>query len=188
MEIEIYEDVELRELQDDTERRTHQAIASSLNLDTQMAFSSSDAPSPYTEVDSYTRAVYVAVFDQSAQLVAYKQPIPNRILMLIQIGVEHGWWQLEDLHVRWSGAVEDPVLYRKPEDAPSYSDRMILIARWGDALLPFPELAKKAVELARAKSGQQLREKIAILTSRLDNLDAEVAAAFAGGSTSVSLY
>ena len=63
MEIEIFDDVELRELQDDVERRTHQALAGRLNLDRQLAHSASSAPMPYAEADNFTRAVYVTVFD-----------------------------------------------------------------------------------------------------------------------------
>lgn len=172
MEIEIFEDIELRELQDETERRTHQALARSLSLDMQLACSSSGAPMPYSEADNFTRAVYITIFDRKIELARYAHPLPNRILMLIQIGIDNGWWSTGDLFVRWSSTVPDPILYRKPEGSNEYSDSMILIARWGDALVPFSELAKAATERMRALVQSVTREKIAELNARMEDPEA----------------
>ncbi|MBE0645387.1 MAG: hypothetical protein IH600_14990 [Bacteroidetes bacterium] len=190
MEIELFDDVELRELTDNTERLTHHALAESLNLDIQMEHSGNGVPCPYMEADKRTRAIYTTVFDQKTKLADYKQPIPTRVLMLIQIGLENGWWTTDDLWVRWSSTVADPILYRIPdgESSPQYSNRMILIARWADALLSFPELVKLAAEKIRTHSLSELREKAAKLQARIDNIDDEVQAAMHAGDTCVSTY
>lgn len=172
MEIEIYDDVELRELQDDIERRTHQTLAATLNLDRQLTHSAANAPMPYAEADNLTRAVYATVFDSARKLADYDKPLPNRILMLVQIGVENGWWTTDDLYVRSSSSMPDPILYRKPEGAGEYSDRMVIIARWGDALLPFADLVKTATERTAAVVRQKVRAKISELESVLADPEA----------------
>lgn len=172
MEIEIFDDLELRELQDESERRTHQAIASRLQLDRQLTYSVADTPMPYAEADNFTRAVYATVFDTVRKLAEYDKPVPNRILMLVQIGVENGWWTTDDLYVRYSGTMPDPILCRKPEGAGDYSERMVIIARWGDALLPFPDLVRAAAAKTAATVRQKVRAKIAELEAVLADPEA----------------
>jgi hypothetical protein len=168
MEIEIYTDEVTPETIAPDEARAHHTLSEGLGLDLQIAASKEGAahPIPVRPLNKEEKAVYEKLFDQKASLERYSEPIPTRVLMVIQIGVENQWWTTDQLYVRWASTTADPVLMMQDSDSWSSSHRMI--ARWGDALASYADLRREAARIMAIELRKNAREKLRQLQDILD--------------------
>lgn len=186
MEIEIFDIPEIASLQPE-DIVQHNVLALSLNLDVQAAFSGeAHTICPFVEWTAEQRAVYMTMFPTRTPLSEFPEFIPPRVLEVVEKGVQLGWWTLEQLRVQSDRVERDPVLVAMIPGTSDYLNRFMLIARWGDALLPWPELREAAAE----KLGAKLRAKIDIAITKLNGLrdgtKSLALGALLGGSTDVS--
>lgn len=159
MEIEIYSDETNIETITPEDVAAHQHLAQTLKLDKQCALSEGGkAPNPVPALDKEQKAMYWTLFDQSCELENYTDTLPTRILMTIQVGVENGWWELGQLHIRWSSQVHDPLLVMR--DNSDWNSPYRLIARWGDALMSYNELFNTCVQRTAADMRQKAQKKL----------------------------
>lgn len=108
---------------------------------------------PYRVMTKEEHIVFKALFTERSRVEDYKAgPIPLRVL---QVASHARTLELPDfayLQVWYpKQGIDDPILVARKD---SYTDPIYLLARWGDSLLPFKELASKAeallVDKARA--------------------------------------
>lgn len=108
---------------------------------------------PYQEMATNERHVYELLFPQKTTVEVYESgPIPLRVLQVIAFAKD-----LFDKLEVWcpsTRAKDDPILVGRKGD--QWSGKRYLLARWGDALKPFPELVKEAAVIARAQLSNKL--------------------------------
>ncbi len=101
---------------------------------------------PYRLMTEEELCVYSLLMPKHVEISKYSDgPIPLRVLQVAAHARDLG---LPVLRV-WcpaTGPKDDPILVAREHD---YTSKIWLLARWGDALLPMEELAKKAAALAR---------------------------------------
>lgn len=110
---------------------------------------------PYREMTAQEIAVYAEVFPEQTKLARYEAaPIPLRVLQVAAHAKEY----LPFLSV-WHRSIadKDPVLVGRREE---YSRTIYLLARWGDALLPFTSLVAEAKRVLRIKWTEELDSKV----------------------------
>jgi hypothetical protein len=126
---------------------------------------------PYNQMTTEEERVYRVLFPQHTDARTFDAgPIPLRVLQVIAWAQEHGspFARLQVWHKDVGRAKEDPLLVGITEGWPA---RSFLLARWGDALAPYHELAKEAARVALAS----LNGHIARLRSELTMLEARAA-------------
>ncbi len=108
---------------------------------------------PYRVMTKEEHIVFKALFTQRCRVEDYKAgPIPLRVLQVVAYARTLDLPDFKYLEVWYpKQGVDDPVLVARQS---AYHDPVYLLARWGDSLLPFNELATKAetalVDKARA--------------------------------------
>lgn len=124
---------------------------------------------PYRKMTAEEAFVYEKVLPKKTKLQNYSDgPIPLRVLQVASHAKE-----LYDLIQVWhpeNADEKDPVLVGVNGSEYSAKERFML-ARWGEELLPFSELAKKAGAKVRAEIKAACATGIAKLKACADSLD-----------------
>lgn len=122
---------------------------------------------PYPELTASEVAVYKCLYPEEIAAKAYKNgPIPVRVLQVIGHARE-----LFDEVLVWGPKSFDPdpvLVGRKGKDS---AKKYFLLARWGEALQPYHDLAAKAVVEMRQKIKTDLEEAISTAQGNLTNLE-----------------
>lgn len=128
---------------------------------------------PYRRITVEERNVFKAVFPSVTELTQYELgPLPLRVLQV----ASHAKDCFEHLEV-WHAKSqrEDPVLVGMRKEGQYNQPTFYLLARWGDALVPFEELramAKKRLEASVSLEIKSLKQKLAALEGTLsESLD-----------------
>ena len=129
---------------------------------------------PYRQITAQEKLVFECLFPKKCDLTEYKDgPIPLRVM---QAAAHVKSLELEDLAMLqvWypTAGKDDPVLVARKS---YWQSPIYLIARWGQALLPFEELKRKATKIIEAsckqkllKGKQEIDMALTLLTSRVD--------------------
>ena len=154
------------------------ALISSLALEGQGKLLSVDGKKrvPYREMSKREVFVYSQVFPSKEPAHQYQAgPIPLRALQVLAHA--HDLVIFKKLEVWHNANLKDPVLVAFKEP---YGSIPFILARWGEALVPFAELEKLACNMARAKFGAKLKGIAQQVKADLEKLvefdDAELAA------------
>ncbi len=129
-----------------------------LGLDGQAKLLSKDGTMcPYRKMTKQEHLVYKLHFPQSSNVTSFSAcPIPVRVMQVISYVRELNLPDMQYLEVWHPEYVkDDPILVAKENN---YSTSCYILARWGKALLSFPELMEQAKEILRAKHTAKLAE------------------------------
>lgn len=131
---------------------------------------------PYREMRKDEIIVYRQLLPKTTDLKSYKMgPIPVRVLQV----AAHAQEFFDVLHV-WhpEAEVKDPLLVGGIGKYSWRPDQQFILARWGEVLLPWDELVKRAAQSFRDKAKAEairIRAKVDQFLSSIDALpDAEV--------------
>ena len=153
------------------------ALIESLGLEGQKQLtvkkeSGDDVRMPYRLMTDDESFVYRLLMPTQTKLQRFNaEHVPLRVLQVAAHAVD----LFETLEV-WSAAradVKDPVLVgirRNPES--SWQNQTFILARWGDVLMPFADLAAKAVQLFREQTSARFAEIQADIGGRIAAIDA----------------
>jgi hypothetical protein len=171
MQVETYEveSVEQSEMQALAAEGEALELIESLGLEGQKSLVNKDTGSilPYRFITKQERFVFKTLFPQECKIEEYKDgPIPLRVLQAVAHVKSLAREDMAYIQVWYPRqGIDDPVLVARPN---SYRDPVYLLARWGQALLPFEELLEKAI-----------KEQKAIVKAKLAKMKHEVDAAMA---------
>jgi hypothetical protein len=118
---------------------------------------------PYRVLTFEERFVFKTLFPERSEVKAYSDgPIPLRAMEVIKTVRELDHPDLGYLEI-WhpKKGLDDPILVARKS---TYSDPVYLLARWGQALLPFDQLRKLAIEKAGLKVLSEIRKFRAQMT------------------------
>lgn len=169
MKIETYECEELKNSEATTMAADAEAIEliEKLGLEGQRTLANPETLTrqPYREMTALEAYVWRAVCPRTTPLQKYNlSPIPLRVLQVAAYARELGIYEtLEVWHPR--KVIDDPLLVGVPKGE-TYSRKRHLIARWGETLVSFDELAQKARKLWEIE-----------FTNTLDKIQDEIAQA-----------
>lgn len=171
MQIETYEQTEVTELGEE-DREAALDLARELGLEGQVeVMGDGDAPCPYAELTEQQAKILDLLFPSKANVEDYKRgPIPLRVLQAVAFcrGLRRdGEDYFDRLVVRYprTESESDPVLLGR------VGSTYYLIARWGDALESWAQLAARAAVLAIDKRRISLNEIAAQIQAKLAALD-----------------
>ena len=116
---------------------------------------------PYRQMSATEQRVYEFLLPTKMNLAAYNRgPVPLRVLQVAALATREEWFR--DLVV-WCPASEqdkDPLLV-----GVNKGEKPHLLARWGDELAPFEELAAKAQHQWIERSRARLQQRLATVES-----------------------
>lgn len=127
---------------------------------------------PYPEMTDDQEFVFSILFPEKQKIEEYDSGIiPIRVLQVIAFCKDNHFF--DSLRI-WHSAKrkdKDPVLvgYIKDKET-SWREKSYVLARWGDALLPFEELMAQAKVIAYGK----LKMSVAQVKSKVNSLEAQV--------------
>lgn len=125
---------------------------------------------PYRLMTKTEHKVFSLLFPERVKLYDYSDSIiPVRVLQVAAFVKENAPPEMKaGLYVWHSGsAKEDPLLVGHTSE---YGGQFFLLARWGDALLSFDEMAEKAKKLWIVKARAKIRKEIEEWESDESNL------------------
>lgn len=190
--IEVYE-VEARTPQEN--EAEHIELLASLGLTGQMDLVAKSeggvAVNPYRAMDDADKRVVKALCPQECKISDFKREvIPFRVLELAANALANKWFT--ELRVCYTENNADPFLVGVVEERMQYSSTnpdagtymaeraRFLIARWGDELMSWPDLVKRAKEIWKAEKTAELHNKIVESQACLDSIDAKADLYFMG--------
>jgi hypothetical protein len=160
MQIETFENPEVADLSPE-ELAESQHLCEKLGLTGQLKLHENPAgPFSFSEFSPEQECVYRTCFPTHTELKEFgSEQIPLRVLQILEHAREH----FDEIQV-WSNSAEpDPIVVGiKQHPTSSWAKLRYPIARWGDALEPFSELKKKAL--------QKLLGDVATAQSQLSSL------------------
>lgn len=187
MQVETYEQIEVTS--EPTAAPDAEAIAliEQLGLNGQRSLIAPQEPGskaaviPYARVTAEESDTYAVLFPTAVYAEDYDAgPIPVRVMQVIaharELGLRCVIWYPSDAVRR-----DDPILVGYQKDSPHgarYLDRpkALLLARWGTALRPFPDLKREAAAIAResllaklSKTKREMEADLAALASASDS-------------------
>lgn len=177
MQVETYEVTEITESGADLEPVQIQLIEQ-LGLQGQQSLikdgqESGKSIDPYRVVTKEEHFVYTTLFPKCVEISRYSDAvIPVRVLQVIAHAREIG---IGELYV-WcpdTAYKDDPVLVAQRYSWETSSAK--LLARWGECLRPFDELAKEAVKIARQNWISELHKIKTKLASDIDLISSDQA-------------
>ncbi len=154
----LVETYELEEVKGEAEQMVadHEAIEliEKLGLEGQKSLSNKDTTTrmPYPEMTGDQEFVYSTLFPTKTDVENYSAGIiPIRVLQVVAFLKQNNFFKKIRIWHSTGRKDKDPVLvgYGIDPDA-SWRDKLFLLARWGDALLPFEELMRQAKIIAFA--------------------------------------
>lgn len=186
MQVETYEVNEVqhdgRPAEDPSEAL---AIVEALGLEGQSKFYAEDAENgsvktiPFRLLTEEENRVYSILMPKRVTLAKYADGmIPTRVLMVAALAKE----MFDELRV-WcplDAREKDPILLGVERTGGFPAERLYLLARWGEELLPFDQLAEKASKVARDRVIGQLQRIVAEATAKLRGYEAIDADKFFG--------
>lgn len=136
---------------------------------------------PYRKMTKAERLVFALLFPERESLASYKDSIiPIRVLQVAAFVKDFKGAPCHDLKVWHCGsAKEDPLLVGHTSE---YGGEFYLLARWGDALPSFDDLAEKARALWTAKAKSKIQNEIAKWNQDEANLESLATEAIRTGS------
>lgn len=153
MQIETYEIEEIKS-EVGTLAADHESLEliEKLGLEGQKRLSNKETVTrmPYPQMTDDQDFVYSTLFPEKSKVERYSSGIiPIRILQVISFLKENNFFEKIEIWHSSTRKDKDPVLvgYAKNLET-TWRDDTFLIARWGDALLPFEELMKQAKSIA----------------------------------------
>lgn len=180
MQIETYEiEEETSGTQSETDEQSI-ALIEKLGLDGQKKLISTDGKSrlQYPEMTQQEHNVYKAVFPVHTDLKKYEGCIiPIRVLQVAAHAQEF-CFDVQVWHKR--NPRLDPLLVGRIGSGPYNIQKLLKLARWGDALLDFSELIKEARMAIRTRIEAEQQERISSAQGILNRLDAIVEAEVTG--------
>jgi hypothetical protein len=145
-----------------------------------------DVRSPYRKMTKEEFIVYSSLFEDKTPIDKYgDEPIPLRVLQ-VAAHAKDLFDKLEVWH-KPNADIKDPILVGCNGESWSSTREYFMLARWGDSLMPFAELATVAAKIMREKLSDALNEGIQKLQSRLDGLPKLSDGAFIRGEESAKV-
>lgn len=145
MKTEIYSEPELELSVEASEEWV--ATCKELGLTNQIGLSSKEdrVGPPYRFCDPRTTKIILAICPRVVELDKYKaSTIPLDVLQEAKKCKDNGWYS--KLWVAYDDQSPDPFLLGEIAGEQSWNGTFHQIARWGDELLPWEELERKAIE------------------------------------------
>lgn len=171
MQIETYEIEEVKgELGNLAADSEAIELAKKLNLTGQISLSdtNTDTRFPYPQMTKEQHLIFKTLFPESSPVESFKGGIiPLRVLQVIAFCKDFP--QTKYMEV-WHSRLyrEDPILTGREDN---YRGDVYLLARWGESLLSFDALAKKAMPLIKATYTKNIKEALEKLQLRLRTID-----------------
>lgn len=141
---------------------------------------------PYRKMTKEEAVVYGAIFEKKTNIAKYKdEPIPLRVLQV----AAHAKSLFKELQV-WhkpSADIKDPILVGVNGVEWASDREMFMLARWGDCLVPFAELAQVAAKLLREKAMDDIKAIIETAKTRMGLLESMSDGAFVRGDPKTSV-
>jgi len=127
---------------------------------------------PYPKLDSHERAVYAALYPTKDRLDQYSAgAIPLRVLQVIEHAKKHSFF--ENLYVWHSKRFDpDPILVGR--NGNEWDGKWYILARWGDALKPFKELAELARVTLYTEWERECKAKIGECQAFIQRLESNI--------------
>lgn len=135
----------------------------------------SSTPFRYRFITDEEKKVFRVLFPKRTNLKSYTGFVPNEVLEAMQeVKSTCPYRMAEQPYIMSPLEYDpDPVLVcpvRTENDQYNFVNREILVARWGDALLPFEQLRVKAVTLWKSRREQVLKKLHRELTNAIEDL------------------
>jgi hypothetical protein len=138
---------------------------------------------PYRQMKADEQFVYTLLCPNKESVDHYAgSPIPLRVLQVLEHAKSLNIF--ESFHI-WSaeGQIKDPVLVAmQPVACSTWSKLVFILARWGDKLDAFSQLATKAGEIQRGRFKTALIRRASMTRNDLELLDNLPADSFIGKS------
>lgn len=168
-EVELVDQDEMQQLATDGETSM---LIESLGLEGQKSLTNKEkgTVTPYRVVSAEERFVFRTLFPNQTKVESYKDgPLPLRVLQVIahvrELNIpDMGYFEVWHPNV----GIDDPVLVARKS---SYYDPVYLLARWGNALLPFETLKAQALVVAKKTYAIGIRKAQKELATALESID-----------------
>ena len=186
--IEVYE-VESPTLAENEAQ--HLELLASLGLTGQMGLIAKEgngtAINHYRAMDEADKRLVKALCPNECKLDEFdREVVPYRVLEIAANATKNGWFN--ELRVCYTDNNPDPFLVgivtkeHKRYDGTTVmlEDKRFLIARWGDELMSWPDLLKRAKEIWKAENTASLKNAIVEATAKLESLESKADLFFMG--------
>lgn len=141
-----------------------------LGLTEQLQLANPDkSPIPFECMNTVSERVYTTLCPAKVNYKKYgRTPIPIEILSLVALSEKEGYF--ESIEIWYDDKSPDPIAVGRT-GLNEWSGKKYLIGRWGDALRPFDELRQMAIQIYKRVESSNLKQKIADMSFKLENID-----------------
>lgn len=188
MQVETYEIEELKGSEATTMAADSEAIelAQKLGLEGQLSLCNTETATrnPYKTMTALENLVYGTIFRSTTKVENYRSGIiPLRVLQVIAHCRENQLFHHLEIWHPTDRKETDPILVGHLTANPwDTGNGVFLLARWGDCLLPFEQLAEKAKVIWKSKMRQELTEAVARAKICLEQVETKAEEVFATGN------
>jgi len=159
-------------------------IIEKLGLEGQKRLSNPDTATrqPYRTITQLESNVFAVLFPARTEISKYDmEPIPLRVLQVAAYAKDANLFKRLEIWHPESPRDKDPLLIGVGRGEYDWQDRFFLLARWGDALLTFDEMAEKARQIWLKRTRPKLEAIKARVDMDLARLESIAAIGFSGG-------
>lgn len=179
--IETYEVEEAEWAGDEMDKEKYLQLIDACGLEGQKKIIQNEGAIPFQRLSEQDKRVWQAFCPGKYKATAYAQGvIPLRVLGLINVCTERKYFQRIEIWTENANA-PDPVVVGIMATSDYSTDAVYLIARWGHALLSWPEVVKQAHDKWKVNAKASLERTIAEAKTKLESLDALCADHMNGG-------
>lgn len=175
MAVEIFIEPELEELSLEERSEEWHNLCKDLSMEGQLSLCNSQEgninPPPYTYMDPKTQRIVSVLCPRKVLAKDYKaSTIPLDVLKEISKASAGGWYS--KIWICYDDVSDDPFVIGLLNNSVSFNGNLHMIARWGNEILPFEILEKKAIERMKKavkSSYRNLKKEIDFVFEDIDS-------------------